>query len=259
MNQKRPLRHMLLSDATVLSTFVIIKAPEVVELAALAGFDSVIIDLEHGPFELPDAVPLILAARARGIHPIVRVRSNQPSAIGAALDAGASGVLVPQVESEADARAAVSAAHFAPNGSRGVNPWVRAFDFEAGMRDYAKADDETAIMLLIEGRSGIAALPAILDIPRLDCVFIGPVDMSHALGFPGEPEHPAVIAEIERISDEARKKDVSVGVFAATAEAARRWIERGVSFVAVSEDTRVLGHAYRTLVASIARDRPSPT
>ena len=255
MKQAGSLREALLSDRTVLSTFVIICAPEVVELAALAGFGSVIIDLEHGPFELPDTVPLILAARARGIHPIVRVRSNQPSAIGAALDAGAAGVLVPQVESVAAARSAVAAAHFAPDGSRGVNPWVRAFDYDAGMEDYARANDETAIMLLIEGPSGIAALSEILEIPRLDCVFVGPVDLSHALGFPGEPEHPVVVAEIERIVAAAQARGVAVGVFAAGAEAARRWIDRGVSFIAVSEDTRIIGQAYRALVSSI-RVRP---
>lgn len=93
-------------------------------MIGLAGFDAVILDMEHGPYGVQALGPLILAARARGLFPVARVRTNEASLIGAALDAGAAGVLVPQVPSADAALAAFSAARFAPEGSRGANPWV---------------------------------------------------------------------------------------------------------------------------------------
>ncbi|MGE0253595.1 MAG: HpcH/HpaI aldolase/citrate lyase family protein [Alphaproteobacteria bacterium] len=248
-----PFRPALLTAGPLLSTFSIVPSPVIVELAALAGFDSVILDLEHGPFEIGDIVPMILAARSHGIHPIVRVRANQPFAIGSALDAGAAGVIVPQVDSVEGARAAVSAARFAPVGTRGVNPWVRAFDYAGDAAAFARANEETAIILLIEGWAGIEALPGILDVPGIDCLFLGPVDMAQSLGVGGQPEHPLVVTEIERIVADCRRRDIATAVFATNGEAAGRWLARGVSLIAVAEDTAIIADAYRRLYASIRR------
>ncbi|MBM3558484.1 MAG: aldolase [Alphaproteobacteria bacterium] len=248
-----PFRQALLSVGPLLSTFSIIPSPVIVELAALAGFDSIIVDLEHGPFEIADTVPMILAARARGIQPIVRVRANQAFAIGSALDVGAAGVIVPQVDSVEGARAAVSAARFAPVGSRGVNPWVRAFDYTGDAAAFARVNEETAIILLIEGKAGIDAVPGILDAPGVDCLFLGPVDMAQSLGVGGQPEHPAVVAEIERIVTECRRRGVATAVFATNGDVASRWLDRGVALVAVAEDTAIIADAYRRLFASIRR------
>jgi len=255
MRPAQSLRQALLSARPILSTFAIIPSPVIVEMAALAGFDSVILDLEHGPFEIADIVPMILAAHARGIHPIVRVRSNQASAIGAVLDAGAAGVIVPQIESADAARAVVAAARFAPAGSRGVNPWVRAFDYAGDAGAFARANAGTAVILLIEGKAGLQALPDILEVPGLDCVFLGPVDMAQSLGVAGQPEHPLVVSQIERVVADCRARGVATAVFAPGGEAARRWLARGVSLVAVAIDTAIVAEAYRRLYASI--DRPA--
>ena len=94
--------------------------------------DVVILDMEHGPYGIQALGPLILSARARGLTPVARVRCNDAALVGAALDCGAAGVLVPSVGSAQAARELVAAARFAPEGRRGVNPWVRAADFQAG-------------------------------------------------------------------------------------------------------------------------------
>lgn len=222
MRPVQPLREALLSPRPILSTFTIIPSPVIVEMAALAGFYSVIIDLEHVPFEMAEIVPMILAANAHGIHPIVRARFNQASAIGAVLDAGAAGVIVPQIESAGASRAVVAAARFAPACSRGVNPWARAFDYAGDAEAFARANADTAVILLIEGKAGLEALPDILDVPGLDCVFLGPVDMAQSLGVAGQPEHPLVVAQIERVVTDCRAREVAMAVFAPGGEAARR-------------------------------------
>jgi 4-hydroxy-2-oxoheptanedioate aldolase len=233
------------------ATFSIIPSFEVVEMIGLAGFDAVILDMEHGAYGVESLGPLLLAARARGLFPIARVRTNEASSIGAALDAGAAGVLVPQVSSAVAARAAVSAARFAPDGSRGANPWVRAADFTAGPAWFARANQDVAAMVMIEGREGIAAVPEILNTPALDAVFLGPVDLSHALGVPGETEHPLVLAQVERVVAQARARGMAVAVFAPTAKTARRWLDLGVGFVALGVDTAHILAGFRAVLAEV--------
>src|SRR4051812_37266362 len=104
-----PLNQRLREDKALTAVFSIIPSIHVVEMIGIAGFEAVIIDMEHGPFSIDSLIPLLLAAQARGMYPIVRVRANEPSLIGAVLDAGAAGVLVPQVTSAAAATAVVKA------------------------------------------------------------------------------------------------------------------------------------------------------
>jgi 4-hydroxy-2-oxoheptanedioate aldolase len=227
--------------------FSVIASVEVVEMIGIAGFDTVILDMEHGPYGIQALGPLILAARARGLTPIARVRCNDPALVGAALDCGAAGVLVPNVSSAQAASELVAAARFAPQGRRGVNPWVRAADFQAGPGWFAQANAAVAVIAMIEGREGIAALPEILQVEGLDAVFLGPVDLAQSLGVGLEPEHPKVVAAVSEVVQAAAAAGKATAVFAPTAEAARRWIARGVGLVAVSEDTATIVAAFRDL------------
>ena len=174
-------------------TFSMIAAPQIPELLAAAGFDGVVLDCEHGPLGPESLNWLVPACRAAGLPPIVRVRAPEASLIGGALDVGAAGVLVPQVESAAVARAAVGAARFGAGGSRGTNPYVRAAAYQGNADYFARANGAHAVLLMIEGAGGLAALPEILETPGFDAVFIGPFDLSQALGVPGQVEHPDVL------------------------------------------------------------------
>ena len=243
------LRSRLRQPAPLLVTFAIIPAMEIIEIAAIAGFDGIIIDTEHGSFGTESLPALIAAARSRNIYPIVRVRHNEPSLIGAALDAGAAGVMVPQISSVEEAKAAGAAARFSPKGTRGANPWVRAADFGSDSRWFDKANEETAILLLVEGIGGIQSLDAISSIPDLDVVFLGPMDLSHALGVPGETEHPRVIATIEQAVRRAVYNNVRPGVFTPHPSKVHEWIARGVGFVAVGIDTVFVRAAFERVIA----------
>jgi len=172
------LRTALAAGPPIQAIFSIIPAIEIVEMIGLAGFTAVILDMEHGPYDIDSIGGLILAARARASMPVARVRRLDAALIGAALDAGAAGVLVPQITSPAGAAAAVRAARFAPQGMRGANPWVRAADFEAAPDWFSKSNACIAVMVMIEGSEGLQALPDILEVNGLDAVFLGPVDMA---------------------------------------------------------------------------------
>ncbi|MFW5679681.1 MAG: HpcH/HpaI aldolase family protein [Pseudomonadota bacterium] len=246
------LRARLRAGERLLATFCLVPSVEMVELIALAGFDAVILDTEHGPYGTGQLGPLILAARARGIAPIVRVRTGEASLIGAALDVGASGVLVPMVASRAAAEAVVRAARFAPEGSRGANPWVRAGDFGARAGWFAEANAEVAVIAMIEGEAGVEAAGDIVATPGLDAVFLGPVDLSHALGVPGEVDHPRVVETIEAVIEGASAQGLATALFTPGAERARHWFARGVGLVALGCDTAHALHGLR-LAADVAK------
>ncbi len=239
-----PLRERLHAGPPLTAIFSIIRSVEVVEIIGLAGFDIVILDMEHGPYGIDALGSLILAARSRGVQPIVRVPRNEAALIGAVLDAGAAGILVPQIATPADAQAVVAAARFAPEGARGANSWVRAADFDGAPTWFARANAATAVLVMIEGREGVENAGAIMATPGLDGVFLGPVDLSHALGVPGEIDHPRVLERMQHVLAEARGRAMAVAVFAPTAEGARTWLSRGVSIAAVGVET---GHFLRTL------------
>ncbi|WP_083733884.1 HpcH/HpaI aldolase/citrate lyase family protein [Sphingopyxis sp. KK2] len=245
--RRESLRDALSERRPLTAMFSIIPAIPVVEMIGLAGFDCAIVDMEHGPLGIADLMPLMLAADARGAFPIVRVPDATPHMIGAALDVGAAAVLVPQVVSAETARAAVSAARYAPEGTRGVNPWVRAASYGGGTEWLQAENRNAAVMVMIEGKDGLAALDDILGVEGLDAIFLGPVDMAQSMGFPGQPEHEAVVAAIEEAVERAGRRGVGVAVFAPDAAGAARWFARGVSFVAVSEDTVTILGAFTTL------------
>ena len=246
-----PLRTRLKSGAPLLAPFSIIPSVEVVELVGLAGFDGIILDLEHGAHGSEALGPLILAAMARGLYPLVRVRSSEPTEIAAALDAGAAGVIVPQIGSFAEAERAVKAARFAPEGNRGANPFVRGAGYSGRAEWFAEANRDIAVLLMVEGAGGVAALPEILTLPTLDGIFLGPMDLSHALGVPGEMGHPTVVAAIEGVIDACTAAGVTTGIFAGTPEAARRWIARGVTLVGAGVDTAYFMRALQAAVAEL--------
>ena len=244
------LRERLKSGQPLIATFSIIPSVEVVELVGLAGFDAIILDLEHGAHGSEALGPLILAARANGIYPLVRVRSSEPTEIGAALDAGAAGVIVPQIGSLAEAERAVKAARFAPEGNRGANPFVRAAGYSGRLEWFAEANRDTAILLMIEGQGGLAAAREIAALPNLDGIFIGPMDLSHALGVPGDMANPKVVDAIRTVIAACKAAGITAGIFSGSPEAAKRWIAEGVTLTGVSADTITLLNALKAVVSA---------
>lgn len=218
--------------------FLNMNYPVVVEIAGLAGFDFVILDNEHGEIPLESVGDLIRAAKVADIPAIVRVYEGNPELIDKALDLGADGVQVPNIGSKADAERAVQAAKFAPMGSRGCNRFVRAGKYGSIDKNqfFGKANEETAVILQVEGQDGVAALSDILTVKGIDVLFVGPYDLSASLGIPGQVDHPKVIEQMEQIMKEAEKVGVAIGFFVDDVRKAVEWRNRGVQYVSFSSD-----------------------
>ncbi len=228
---------------------------EIVEVVLTAGFDGVLIDLEHGPMTVSDLPPLVAAARAFGADCLVRVDSSHSEAIGRALDVGVTGIVVPHIAKAEAAAHAVEVAKF--SGGRGFNPFVRAGGYGARTGFVEDADDEIEVICMIEGVSGLANALEIMQVQGVNTVFLGPYDMSVALGHPGETGHPEVVAAIEGVIRIAESERVSVGVFSATGANARWWREKGADILFIGVDAAVLREAYEDVLDDFAGEPTS--
>lgn len=223
----------------VTGPFVEVGSPALVEMLGLAGFDFAILDREHAALSSDTVGHLIRAAEAVALAPLVRVRNNDPGEILEALDLGAVGLHVPQIASPDDARRAVRASKFPPYGARGFNPFVRAARYGATpVEEFRRtADEDTLLVLHIEARESLEAVEQIMAVPGFDVAFLGPYDLSQALGIPGDVTHLRVREAMRAIVQAARPKGIAVGCFANTPEQARLWIAEGISYLAYSVDS----------------------
>lgn len=229
-------REQLRKGGVLFGVFCKTTAPEFVEIIGRAGFDFCILDMEHGPIQLETLQNLIRAAECSGLLPIVRTRDSLAEGLSQPLDLGAGGIQVPQIASEAEAQTVVDAVKFAPFGHRGVCRFVRAASYSAMNRsDYFAAANEALVILQLEG-TALDEYEKVADVPGVDILFIGPYDLSQALGVPGEIEHPKVLEEMQKIIAVAKRKGKTIGVFADSPTQAQRWIEAGVQYIAYSVD-----------------------
>jgi 4-hydroxy-2-oxoheptanedioate aldolase len=220
-----------------------------VECAGHAGFDFVILDMEHGPVDFFHLQNLIRGAEAAGVLPIVRTYDSSETAIGKALDVGAKGVQVPQVQSAEEAREAVKAAKFFPMGERGVCRFVRAAGYSSTPRsDYFAQANESLVILQVEGKQVLNRLDEMLRVEGLDILFIGPYDLSQSLGVPGQVSHPSVVDAIRRIAEQAKQAGVVTGVFCDTFEAAALWRKAGIQYLSYSVDVGIFTDACKDIV-----------
>jgi 4-hydroxy-2-oxoheptanedioate aldolase len=222
------------------------------EITGYAGFDFAILDMEHGPASFADMQNLIRGAALGGLVPIVRTFDSSETAISKALDLGAGGVQVPQIQSAEEAKAVVRAAKYFPKGERGVCRFVRAAKYSSTPRnDYFAQANEALVILQVEGKKGLDNLDGIMGVEGLDILFIGPYDLSQSLGVPGDVANPIVVEAIKGITVRAKKAGVVTGVFADTPEAAARWRAAGIQYLSYSVDVGIYTEACRNILKTI--------
>ncbi|MEQ8346421.1 MAG: aldolase/citrate lyase family protein [Sneathiellaceae bacterium] len=255
-----PIRTAIAEQGMAFGTWIQMNAPEAAELAAAAGLDFVIVDMEHGSFGIAEAAGLIRAVQAGGAAPLVRVPDHDPTGLLKVLDAGAAGVLVPGVETAAQAAAIVAATRFAPDGTRGACPCTRATWH--GLVDWpdhlAWAQANILTLLIVESLEGVRNFEEILAVPGIFAIGIGMFDLAQAMGHGGDFTHPAVQAELARLSGQARAAGIEV--FSATFDAtpgtvtaaARHWRGLGARLFAASADRMMLAAGYRAVTAALA-------
>lgn len=234
------MREIWEGGGVALNGWLHVPSPFSVEMMAHAGHDCLTVDMQHGPPEVGDIVPMLQAISTTNVVPFARVNWNDPGVIMKALDAGCYGIICPMIEGRNDAEAFVGACRYPPEGYRSYGPF-RA-NLYAGP-DYAANANETVItMAMIETRGALEELDAILAVPGLDAVFVGPSDLGQSLGLgPGmDREEPGFLAAMDRVVDAARGKGLGAGIFTGSVEYAERVIGRGFNFVNVSSDVRLM-------------------
>lgn len=242
---------LLASRGPVLGTWVKLPAVESVELMALAGFDFVVIDLEHSALSLETVSTMIAVGLGRSLTVLVRVPDHSPSWISRCLDAGAAGVVLPRVDSVEQAVSVARAARFPPDGDRGVGPTTRAGDWGlAPLDDYLRSGARAALLAQIESPDGVAAVDAVAAVHGLDALFVGPADLSVAMGRQAnDPEVLRSISHVLAVGTEAgRPVGTAVGL---DVERAQDLLAEGFSFVLVSNDATMLGQRARDLVRDV--------
>lgn len=210
------------------------------EICAAAGFDWVLIDTEHAPNDLTEVHQQLLAVSAYAASPIVRVPWNDTVVIKRMLDVGVQSLLIPYVQTEEEARRAVAAVRYPPDGVRGVSTGSRSSRF-GRVKDYLpRAQEEICVIVQIETRLGLENIEKIAGVDGIDGLFIGPQDFACDLGHLGNPGHPEVQSAIAQVIGRTRKAGKAAGILYFDEAGAKRWIEQGAQMIAVTSDSAML-------------------
>jgi 4-hydroxy-2-oxoheptanedioate aldolase len=245
------LRNIWREGGSVLNGWLHVPSSFSAEVMAHAGYDSLTIDMQHGPVDYESLIPMLQAISTTDTVPVVRVPWHDPGLIMRVLDAGCYGVICPMINTSEEAEAFVGACRYPPAGYRSYGPY-RATLY-AGP-DYPQYADETVVTIaMIETQQALDNLDEILAVRGLDAVFVGPSDLGQSLGYgPGmDREEPAVIEAIDGVLAAARGRGLAAGIFAGTAEYASCLLEKGFQFVNVSSDAQLMAAAASNAVAAL--------
>jgi 4-hydroxy-2-oxoheptanedioate aldolase len=247
---KNRLKCLLNRGEAVIGPFLKSVDPMIIEICGIAGFDFAIIDCEHGPLWIETAQNMIRAAEARGITPVVRVTENSPELIMRALDIGAHAVQIPQISTADDAKRAVLSAKYYPQGQRGLCRYVRAADYSNMDKAeyFRQANEQSMVIIHIEGIESINNLPEILNVENVDVIFLGPYDLSQSCGVPGDVRNPAVVEKMKRSVELANSKGIAVGTFVDNMEDGYFWMDNGVKYISYSVDSGIFLDASKQIV-----------
>jgi 2-dehydro-3-deoxyglucarate aldolase/4-hydroxy-2-oxoheptanedioate aldolase len=222
-----------------------------------AGFDWLIIDMEHGPGDILTLISQLQAMNGSGVVPLVRAPWNDFVAIKRILDAGVYGILFPYINTKAEAEAAVRACKYPPAGIRGVAGSPRAAGYGQNPKEYlTQANDEILIITAVETPEAVANLDEILAVEGLDGIFIGPMDLATSMGHPFDPAHPDVQETIGQIETKVLAAGKFLGTIAGNWEQAQARYNKGYQLLMLMADGVALGKLAADTVASFRASYP---
>jgi 2-keto-3-deoxy-L-rhamnonate aldolase RhmA len=242
MNNVEKIREKWARGQLCVGTNVTFTDSTVIELFGEAGFDIVWIDMEHSSMSVDHALNHVRTCRGVGLAPFIRVPSLDPVVIKPFLELHPAAIIVPRISSVADAEAAVKSCRYPPRGVRGFGP-IRGVRFgDRSLDDYlANVDREVMVILQIEHIDAVNEIEAILDVPGVDSIVPGPMDLAGSMGLLGQTGHPDVAEALDRLIDAARKKNVPMGQsIGFNPEVVQRAIEKGVSWICADGDWHML-------------------
>ncbi|MHA2281168.1 MAG: HpcH/HpaI aldolase family protein [Promethearchaeota archaeon] len=253
--KKNALYYSLKNNKITIGSWITLGHPSIAEIMARCGFDWLTIDMEHSAITLSQAQELIRVIELNDCIPLVRVGKNDPNIIKRVMDAGAYGVIVPQVNTPTDAKNAVDAVKYPPLGTRGVG-LARAqgygFDFES-YKEWTNT--ESVVIVQIEHMKAVDNLREILKIQGVDGFIIGPYDLSGSIGVPGQFDHPKIDEALKKVIEISKELKVTAGyhVVPPKSEMIFDKINEGYKFLAFSLDTLFLGGICRNGLSNIRK------
>jgi 2-keto-3-deoxy-L-rhamnonate aldolase RhmA len=240
------------SGAPTIGTFVNLGSPLAAEACALAGFDWLLVDLEHGAGGEAELPGQITAAAAHDVPVFVRVESDDRIRAGRVLDLGAAGVMFPRMESADQVAEALCHLRYPPDGDRGVATYNRACGFGLRADALGTANENVLGIVQIESIAALDDVEAIAQLPGVDVLFVGPQDLSYALGVPRQLDTPEFQSALDRVAAAARDAGTIAGILAPSHAAAQAYYERGFAFLAVGSDSAFVVTAGREAAAPVA-------
>ena len=247
--RKNKLKQMFVEGKPIINGWLQIPSAFSAEVMVHQGWDSCTIDMQHGVIDYPDALNMLQSISTTAVTPLARVNWNEPGQIMKILDAGSYGIICPMVSNRKEAENFVQACLYPSKGYRSFGP-IRGLLY--GGSDYAKhSDNEILKLAMIETKEALEKLDEILDTPNLDGIYIGPADLSLALGEePGfdKPESTKAYNEISRILESAKKRNLFAGIHNGTAEYAKKMISKGFNLVTVGSDQRFMSAGAKAVV-----------
>lgn len=243
-----------------LGTWVMSASPAVAEAMGFCGFDFLIVDMEHVPVDLPQAIELLRAIAGTPAAPVVRLPWNDQVLVKRVLDAGAQTLMFPFIQNAEEARRAVSYTRYPPEGVRGVAAIHRASRYGQAAGYLQGAGQEIRTILQLETPAALAALPEIAAVPGVDALFVGPGDLAAAMGHLGDIAAPEVQEAVAGAAAAARRRGRPVGIVGPNPDMVRRFFDYGYDFSAVASDMAMLtGRAAEFLGALRGTPTPGPT
>ena len=248
-----PFRQLLQSAGShpPLGTWVVSASPVVAEAVGHAGFDWALLDMEHTPADMMEVVHMLQALSATRLVPVVRVPWNDTVVVKRVLDAGAATVMFPFVQSAEEARRAVAATRYPPDGVRGMAGMTRASRYGTASGYLKNANAGIGVIVQLETPQALAALEGIAEVPGVDALFVGPSDLSACLGLVGETTHPQVLDLMNQAAQRARALGKPIGTLGGTPEMVTQYRATGFDFVALSSDLGLLMRGAQTALAAL--------
>ncbi len=257
--KKNKLKQMFKEGKPIINGWLQIPSAFSAEVMAHQGWDSCTIDMQHGVIDYSNALNMLQAISTTEVTPLARVNWNEPGQIMKILDAGCYGIICPMVSNRKEAENFVKACLYPSKGYRSFGP-IRGLLY--GGNDYAKhADNEILKLAMIETKESLEKLEEILDTPYLDGIYIGPADLSLAIGEePGfdKSENSAAFKEILKILEAAKKRNLLAGIHNGSAEYAQKMIQRGFNLVTVGSDQRFMSSGAKTSIEKLKGVKKGP-
>jgi 4-hydroxy-2-oxoheptanedioate aldolase len=247
------LKERLRRGENILGTWCLLPSEGVVNVIAKAGLDFVLIDQEHGAISPECALRMVMAAQSEGAEAVIRVSCSDESEIAKALDTGASGVIVPHIESAEDCKDALAYIKYPPLGVRGFSPYVRAHGYACRKDATLEANKRTLSGIIIEGRQSIQDIDSIIDDPRLDLVYIGAYDLSVSLGIPGQVSSPKVMKLLKECVKKIRSGKKAAGALFHSEDELKLFKSIGIQFLCYRVDSDCLYGAFNSISKNFRR------